>query len=685
MKKITLISILLGICYFSQAQLYNQKELDSLMKRLSSYQKEDSIKVDLMNDIIFEYASSNPQKGIELAGKAFKLAAKLKLHKKISTVYNYKALCYASAGSDSLAIVNYNISLQNSKKHKLRESYASTLNNLAILYTNQGKYKDGLKLREQALTIFKQLGNERKAMLMLQNIGVSYFYLGNYAEAIKNYNHARIYSLKINDIGTQANCMANIALCYSKLGQNKIALNYYQQALSIANQKDLFDLQVNTLTNLGNLYSDMVMADKAIQSYEKAIGISKKTGNTRGLLNAYANLGDLYLKSQNNYEKAYEYLSNAEGLSKRTQNNQTISLINGGLATVLLNATNEQLLSFGFNLKQRLSIAEDYAMKGLQSATETESPVNLMHANKTLSDVHQKLGKYELALVEFKKYTHLKDSLLSDEKKIEFVKQEMSFETEKQKLIAKEELEKEKIIRQQITLIGVITIVFLIIGFVVYKYLRDNRQLKRELLHKTQTAENEIQILRLQMNPHFIFNSLNSISYYMHKNDMEKADYYLTNFAKLMRGILENAEEKEITLAEEINMMEAYMQLEASRLDHKFTYEINVAEEIDKDNTYVPCLIMQPFIENSIWHGFANEDLKGKISIDIFKDQSSLKCIIDDNGVGIKDIASSKKSYGIKITKERLALLKGANAHIKVSELAQGTRVEITLPFETEI
>src|SRR3546814_10477591 len=119
--------------------------------------------------------------------------------------------------------------------------------------------------------------------------------------------------------------------------------------------------------------------------------------------------------------------------------------------------------------------------------------------------------------------------------------------------------------------------------------------------------------LRAQMNPHFIFNSLNAIGNSIDKRDFETAGNYLTRFAKLVRLILENSEYREIPLATDLQVLELYIQLEAMRLKGKITYEIDVDEDIDAENTLVPPLIVQPLIENSIWHGLAPKDGHGRI------------------------------------------------------------------------
>ncbi|MGH2649367.1 MAG: sensor histidine kinase, partial [Ginsengibacter sp.] len=132
------------------------------------------------------------------------------------------------------------------------------------------------------------------------------------------------------------------------------------------------------------------------------------------------------------------------------------------------------------------------------------------------------------------------------------------------------------------------------------------------------------------MNPHFIFNSLNSISDYILKNDVQSADIYLTKFAKVMRMILENSDQKEVTLKDDLKALELYMQLESLRMKDKFTYEIKIDESINAENTLIPPLILQPFVENSIWHGMQGKKGEGHILISIKKEGNMINCSVED-------------------------------------------------------
>ena len=208
-------------------------------------------------------------------------------------------------------------------------------------------------------------------------------------------------------------------------------------------------------------------------------------------------------------------------------------------------------------------------------------------------------------------------------------------------------------------------------------------------------AELETKMLRSQMNPHFIFNSLNSIQKYIWENKEEDAAEYLANFAKLIRAILENSRKENVTLKEEMDVMKLYVDLEHRRSNGGFDYTIKADPNLFEKNIMIPPLIMQPFIENAIWHGLNKKDEKGNLLIKVFEEDAKLICVVDDDGVGRnqkkESISAEQKSLGINITQQRIEKLMettGKYAHINIKDktkngIAIGTTVTITLPLQT--
>jgi LytS/YehU family sensor histidine kinase len=211
-------------------------------------------------------------------------------------------------------------------------------------------------------------------------------------------------------------------------------------------------------------------------------------------------------------------------------------------------------------------------------------------------------------------------------------------------------------------------------------------------------SEVEMQALRAQMNPHFIFNCLNSINRYIVKSDQATASLYLTKFAKLIRLILDNSNSKNVILSNELDALKLYIDMEALRFDKKFSYEIKLAEGVPADSIEVPPLIIQPYVENAIWHGLLHMERVGHLKIHIsLPSENMLQCVIEDNGIGrarARELksksATTKKSLGMKLTENRISLLNRhaqLNASVEIIDLvkeeneAAGTKVILNIPI----
>ncbi|HEX5669556.1 MAG TPA: histidine kinase, partial [Chitinophagaceae bacterium] len=177
----------------------------------------------------------------------------------------------------------------------------------------------------------------------------------------------------------------------------------------------------------------------------------------------------------------------------------------------------------------------------------------------------------------------------------------------------------------------------------------------------------EMKALKAQMNPHFIFNSLSSINWFILKNKTQEASDYLTSFSRLIRMVLTNSDKPVISLDEELKMLRLYLDMEQLRLEHSFDYRIEMMNNIDPAEIYMPPMILQPFCENAIWHGLSHKLEKGLLTVNFELQGQLLNCTIADNGVGrekasrLKNNAGHKdRSMGIQITKSRLSLFNGA-------------------------
>ncbi len=242
----------------------------------------------------------------------------------------------------------------------------------------------------------------------------------------------------------------------------------------------------------------------------------------------------------------------------------------------------------------------------------------------------------------------------------------------------------------------VFTLIYVFYQFKM-KQVRKEEELKSNF--SRQLAEIEMKALRAQMNPHFIFNSLNSIQKYILKNDTFAASQYLTKFSKLIRLILDHSNQNFISLSSEIELLKLYVEIEDMRFDNQFDYHFEIAENLNSESIQIPSMIIQPYIENAIWHGLLHKETKGRLSITFKEKDGCIKVVVDDDGIGREkalEIKSKqvlkKKSYGLQITEDRIAILnKTQNSKTKISIIdkmdntghAIGTRVELLIPVKT--
>ncbi|MBW8331054.1 MAG: histidine kinase [Prolixibacteraceae bacterium] len=259
--------------------------------------------------------------------------------------------------------------------------------------------------------------------------------------------------------------------------------------------------------------------------------------------------------------------------------------------------------------------------------------------------------------------------------------------------IAEESLKPKKKEINQSTLQGIVIIllvsmVFFLILFLLYKY-RMKQRLKKQMQEK-RLRELQMAAIRAQMNPHFLFNSLNSVQNLIQQNRAQEAHLYLSDFAGLIRKVLRNSDKEEVSLAEELETLEQYLHLEKLRFD--FEYAIEVDKGIDQNLFMLPSMILQPVAENALMHGLQHKTGDKKLSFQIQKIGSSIQIIIEDNGVGIeaaKKLKTNSNGVGLRMNEERIRMMKekyGGNYSFKLIDLTEqgmeGTRVEIVIPEE---
>lgn len=666
---------------------------DSLKKALDNYTNEDSTRLNMLLAYIKTSGASNVK---IYADEAIGLSRKLKLENKLGEAFLLKAFNLLAEGNDTVSHGLLNEALGIFIKLDDKENQGKTQRGIARVFQSRGDYYTAIDHNRKALKLFERIEKNDLAGNSNLDIGVCYYYLSDYPAANQYYLEAKKYYEKSNNQSRLILAINNLAMISRDLKKYNTAIDYYRSSLGLlANLNDSASI-AKALQGIGIVHDLMLNSDSAIWYYNKALAINRKINSKSYIAENLTNLAAT-LKDIKQYSKAFIYLLEANKLFKELNQKSNYYQAQVSLADLYINAPD----SFFYN--QSISIGERYKrpvalLKEAIAYSQGSGELNTeLIASDALRIAYEKQGNFKEAYSVLSKVNILKDSILNEEKVEATTMQNAKAEYDKKEAVLNTthtaELKQQQTVKY--ALIGGAALLALggTFSFFFYKRKRDAKARQQEAELKAEIAGTEMKALRAQMNPHFIFNSLNSIGDYIAKNNTQLADEYLTKFAKLMRLVLENSEQKEVSLQQDMEALELYMQLESLRMNSKFSYEIKIDSNIDRENTMVPPLLLQPFVENSIWHGISKKEGKGNISISIKKEDGMINCIVEDDGVGRKGLSevtslkdrSGRRSLGMKITKERIDIInkvRKTNAEIKLTDLPQGTRVEVKLPME---
>ncbi|WP_188937504.1 histidine kinase [Dyadobacter endophyticus] len=513
-------------------------------------------------------------------------------------------------------------------------------------------------------------------------IASSYAALNEYENAIKNYRLAVRQSMLIKDSASIVGALVNIGLTYNQLDDNRLAIYYTLQALPYLGKNDYYKLV--TYFNLTDYYSNMENQDSVRYFLKKAKAIAVKL-NDDAVINAIGIKQARVLMAEKNYAAAKVALQ--EGLDYLLKKEPGTELVNCLLTYASLDTAQNNYA----DADRHLNLLQGFTKK-------IDVKVYELEALRLHIAVKQRLGQYKQAFELQKNFIALNDSIKTNNTQTELAKLQTEYQTsrkeEKIRLLQKEnqikDLEIEASFRNKMLLITLILGLIFVFGVVYYI-----RQLRSKTVLQNLKTTLEMKALRSQMNPHFIFNSLNSIQKYIWENRQEDASEYLTKFARLIRLVLENSLYESVKLTDELASLRLYVEMEQRRNNQKFDYTISVAENIDTESTLIPPLLLQPYIENAIWHGLSQKDGHGQLDIVIEKTAENLICRIEDDGIGraksaeIKVDGIQKKSLAMNISSQRIEWLKkDSNGRSSVEIIdkfdgneATGTTVLLTLPL----
>jgi len=549
-------------------------------------------------------------------------------------------------------------------------------NLLATNASYTGNRQLALNHYHSALKAFADIKNLDKVAMILMNMGSEYEFMGNYKYAIA-------YTLKAIKNKELSGIKENLAYYYQNLGQLFKATDkkkwkfYIEKSYQIAKKysEERNSTRAAIFNDLGAIEKKKKNYQQAYAWYDSMIVISKAAEYNNGLATAYSNISHVF-RAEKKYDKALESILKSMEIAYNINRNYSKITEHVNAANVLIEMN-------------RAAEAKVHANKALLLAQSLKSyPEEEASAHLALATIGEKTKNWELAYTHYNAYKEGIDTIRDAEVQKSMHDIEVKYQTsEKEKEIARldneNKLKSLRLQRIQLQIIAIIVIA-LLIGILV---MLQNR--KKKIIYQKQQAELKQKLLRSQMNPHFMFNTLNAINQYIQTNKGHQASDYLAQYSKLMRQILENSAVEFVSLENEIEFLHNYLAMQQLRFDKSFEYVITLDDNIDPEAFEIPPMIAQPFIENAIEHGVRGVS-DGKISIQFSFNNQILSLRVADNGNGFQSTNNDIKhrSFALDITRERLNISGNNTEKLKIfspnPETGKGTLVSIDMPYKKD-
>ena len=592
----------------------------SILKKMSI---DKSSQFEMLIDSAGFYKKSLPAKSIDFIESALKIANETKNKKQLAESYGILGDVNMNLKQYDLAVSNYNIAVDNDENtsYQLKLARSLLLNN--DYQKSEKKYTDLLKKMSLSTT---------ERVIIYEGLGDVYSKLDQHSKALTQFETALTLNKRTSNVSKTSDLNAKISKVLERTGETNKAEGYLLRAQSIA-EKESPQKAVIESNRAADFYSRNNNVDKEVRQRQATLKsledadleevVLEDEGFALTKPKAKLDLGNAYLK-QNKINDAISILEESASEAENTNDIETQKNAVQKLSEAYVSlGDDDKALS---NYKKYVSLV-DILYK--QKEDEINDAVAL---NRDLSEKQNRITSLE------------KDRELSESKL-------QLYQTENRLTVEND--------RRQRLIIYALLSGFVLLLFSLFWMLKSNRQ--RRLANNLLALKS----LRTQMNPHFIFNALNSVNSFIAQNDERTANRYLTDFSTLMRSVLENSEEDFIILEKEIELLELYLKLEHSRFKDKFDYELLVDDRIERSQFLIPPMLLQPYVENAVWHGLRYKKEKGFLKVQLLKaDEETIRIEISDNGIGREKSKELKtehqkkqQSKGMQNIKQRIAIL----------------------------
>lgn len=614
-----------------------------------------------------------------------------KLYRKIALNFSSQGL-YSSSNEYFKQIIERSGSLK-----EVNEAKLGVTHNLMALQ----KYSEAL---EWILSFYKTIKEVKKQIILYNYLGYLYQQSGDYSIALTFFEHSLKLAKSTGYKKEEASILQRIGFLRNKQVEYTLALKLFLQSLEILKQDKVPEDLQSTYNYISKLYLASDQLKMAIAYADSSLALEENSKPTLILFRTNELLKTIYeQKGAAKKTKFYQSEMNRINLELEqiAERNKTIrkDLLEKidnfeSQYTALIRNSYLQGLEYE-NLK--LSTQAQKNELGLMLKDRAIDRQKLLLSNEQLESEHK-----ARAIERLKADKKIQALLIEKQKLYEQEKKQQILSLEKDVYLNELDLQyKDQKIQNQQYLQHLFTLAFVIFSLlvlIVYFIINSRQKIQKDKI-ESYRKDTENKLFRSQMNPHFLFNSLNSIKSFILTNEIRDASSYLSKFALLMRHILDNSDVAFIPLWKEIETLSLYLDLEKLRFEDRFKYQIIVDEEIEIENTYVPSMLLQPHVENAILHGVSRKKSEGLITIEIREKKDNLICSVEDNGIGRKKAKElntrssnhkSKATHLVRRHLENINSTENTSISMEVFDLTDhenrgiGTRVELCLPYKLE-
>jgi two-component system LytT family sensor kinase len=612
-------------------------EIDSL--KLLITQAPDTTKVNLMLRVGKESLSQNGEVDtlIVYAHRAYELAKRIQYNKGIVQALIYEGNGYSIKSEVDRALEIWKQGLKEAERIGDLKGIADFNNNLGYYYQHVDKYEEAVNYYLQAANRFEELKDYDGMGVAMANVATIFTGQGQFEKSLNYLGKCKSILHLMTEATYKCSVYKALSTEYSGMSDLNItfldsSLKYASLALELAKSEQL----IEELPGIYNVFGSVSFTKGEIQTaiqYCKMVGTYQWITDDAIIFENYVRLSECY-SALDNEALAFTYLDSAKKMTL-------------------------EVYAFG----RMIAAERDYLL-------------------------HKKYGRYEGAMRALEDLRMLEDSLLGKEKNEKINELELKYNKASNERAILELSQQKKISDLEIQVLWIGLIALFLIALVVFIFYRQKGQ-----KNKLEKLVAEQRLNHARMNPHFVFNAINSIQHFIISNDKDNAYSYLGKFSKLIRSVLDNTLREYMPLSSEIDSLKIYIELEQLRFKEPFHFDLNIDPSIDLDEYMIPSMLVQPFVENAIKHGLMPKKSNGNLIVSFTKVDHQLKVMVEDNGIGRKMAAESKSAHqsaGMNITVSRLQMLNKRvrlDMKLTITDLmnqeneAAGTRVEFFVPI----